>query len=167
MIWTAIKMAVAPWLSAVLEALKILWGSICAAAGWCLRQAVAAPAWTAVLAGVVILAWWWSGGVGYRSGYDQGTTDGKAAITADLNQCRTNKKTLEAALKDQNTKIAALGKQGEAIKAAAAAKVAKAQAEAAALWARLAALLAAKPAGKDECERAVSARRQIEGDLGQ
>lgn len=171
--WTAIKSAlsigltaVAPLASAVLEAFKILWISICSAALWCGRQACKAPAWTAVLIGVVVLVWWLSGGIGYRRGHIQGETDGKAVVTADLNHCHTNVGRLEAALSDQSAKIAAMGKQSEALKADATAKVAKAQAEAAALRVRLAALLAAKPAGKTECERAASARRQIEGDLG-
>jgi len=166
--WTIITSAfssglsfLAPVASAVLAALKVIWGWIIVAAGWIWRQAVAAPAWTAVLLGIVLLAYWWSGSVGYS----RGVTDGMATAAANLNQCHTNVSHLESALKDQNAKIAVLGKQGDTLKADAAAKASKAQADITALQRRLAALLVAKPVGKTEAERAAAARRQIEEDL--
>jgi hypothetical protein len=172
MIWTIVKAVfssglsfVAPWAAAILQALKVLWASICSAALWCGRQAVAAPAWTSVLMAAVILAWWLSGTIGDHHGYSRGMTDGKSVQTANLNECHNNVGLLEVSLADQNAKIKALSVQGDALRADAAAKVAKVQAENEALRARMAALLAAKPTGKTECERAASARRQIEGDL--
>lgn len=166
--WTAIKTALGAglsFLSPVLGVLQTAWSWVCAAAAWCVRQAAAAPAWTAVLVGVVVAAWWLSGERGYSRGHAQGYTDGKAIVMVDLRLCQTNEGKLGSALQVQNAQIAALGKQGAAQRAAAAAAVAQAQAEAQALRKRLAALLASPPAGKNECERAISARRQIEEDM--
>jgi hypothetical protein len=81
--------------------------------------------------------------------------------TDSLGQCHGNVSGLETAVANQNTKILALGKQGDALRASLVAAIAKNQTEREALLARLAVLAAAKPAGKTECERAVSARAQI------
>ena len=78
-----------------------------------------------------------------------------------LGQCHGNVSGLETAVAHQNTKILALGKQGDALRASLADATAKNQTEREALLARLAVLAAAKPAGANECERAISARTQI------
>ena len=135
--------------------------AVAATASWCLRQAMAAPAWTGVLATVAFIAWAWSGNIGYGRGHALGLTDGQSIGAADLNQCHGNVGRLESAIKDRNAEILALGKQGEALRADLKAMGAKHQAETEALRARLAALAASKPAGKNECERAASARAQI------
>jgi len=142
------------------------------AASWCLRQIMDCPAWTGVLVALAVVAWCWSGNVGYgrgdTAGYAHGMAAGLAADAAKikdvqgrLDTCRTSNTTLETAIKDRNGQILALSAQGAALKAESADKVAKAQDEMKALRTRLAALTAAKPAGKDECARAISARAQI------
>jgi hypothetical protein len=78
-----------------------------------------------------------------------------------LGQCHGNVDGLETAVAKQNTKILALGKQGDVLRAALADVIAKNQTEREALLTRLAVLAAAKPAGANECERAISARAQI------
>lgn len=62
----------AAWIIAIAGA---VWRIVTAAFVWSWRQAVAAPAWTAVLLGVALLAWFLSG----QRGYDHGKTDCRAA----------------------------------------------------------------------------------------
>lgn len=145
-------------------ALKVLAAvvrAVTSAASWCLRQAIAAPAWTGILAAVVVVAWIVSGSTGDGRGDARGYTRGVGVGARALETCHGNVGQLESAIKDRNAEIIDLGKQGDALRADLKSLGAKHQTETETLRARLAALAASKPAGKTECERAASARAQI------
>lgn len=157
--------AMAPVAKSIVEFIAMAARAALKGLTWCLRQAIAQPWWAAAVIAVGVSAWCGSGVIWHGRGYDSGKVDGRAEVQADLDRSRESVNSLETAIKERNAKILALSKQGEALKAESAANVAQATAETKALRRRLAALVAAKPTGATECERAVSARQQIEEDM--
>lgn len=64
-----------PIASAISAIAGVVWRAIISVFVWVWNQAVAAPAWTAVLIGVTVLTAFWSG----QRGYDLGSADTKAS----------------------------------------------------------------------------------------
>jgi hypothetical protein len=120
----------------------------------CLILAVVAGVQTVRINGVSIFGWYAVDG--YKPMYE--------AAARDNSTLKTNQAALKAAIKDRNAQITALNKQSEALRANIKVLSARYQDDTKTLQSRLAALAAAKPSGATECERAKSARKQIEDD---